>query len=232
MATAGMVDVVDWTARYDELTTRRDALTAEELDALGLAAWFLGRETECERVWGAAHLAYLDAGETDAAIHCVFWVGFILIDRGDMVRAGAWMSRLMQLCAIGDRTPEREPTAMLARAALAFGGGRFDEAAELCERAIALARESRDTDVEVLATMNLARSLVYGGHVDEGFDAMDRVMLAISSGRVSDRAAGPAYCAVIASCLERSLDARTLGPSGAAGGAVGVAALMRCSAYF
>lgn len=203
MATAGMVDVVDWTARYDELTTRRDALTAEELDALGLAAWFLGRETECERVWDAAHLAYLDAGETDAAIHCVFWVGFILIDRGDMVRAGAWMSRLMQLCAIGDRTPEREPTAMLARAALAFGGGRFDEAAELCERAIALARESRDTDVEVLATMNLARSLVYGGHVDEGFDAMDRVMLAISSGRVSDRAAGPAYCAVIASCLER-----------------------------
>lgn len=194
---------VDWVARYDELTARRSELTAEELDALGLAAWFLGREAECDRAWDAAHLAYLDAGETDAAIRCVFWLGYILIDRGDAVRAGAWMSRLMELCGTGDRAPGREPTAEVARASFAFGDGRFEESIAVAEHAIELARERRDHDIEVLATMTLARSLVYDGRVVEGFDAMDRVMLAISSGRVSDRVAGPAYCAVIASCLER-----------------------------
>ena len=51
--------------------------------------------------------------------------------------------------------------------------------------------------------MSLGRSLMYSGRVVDGFACMDRVMLAISSGRVGVRAAGPAYCAVIASCLER-----------------------------
>ena len=87
MSGAGTVSVVDWVARYDELTARRAELTASELDDLGLAAWFLGREAECERAWDAAHLAYLDAGETDAAIRCVFWIGFTLSDHGDTVRS-------------------------------------------------------------------------------------------------------------------------------------------------
>ena len=194
---------IDWVARYEELTARRTELTAEELDALGLAAWFLGREADCDRAWDAAQLAYLDAGETDAAIRCVFWLGYILSHRGESVRAGAWMSRLLELCGTGDRTAGREPTAEVARASFAFGNGRFEESVAVAEHAIELARERHDHDIEVLATMALARSLVYGGRVVEGFDAMDRVMLAISSGRVSDRAAGPAYCAVIASCLDR-----------------------------
>ena len=51
--------------------------------------------------------------------------------------------------------------------------------------------------------MNLARALLASGRIEEGFARMDRVMLAVASGSISDRVAGPAYCAVIASCLER-----------------------------
>ncbi|WP_162529600.1 hypothetical protein [Agromyces humi] len=76
----------------------------------------------------------------------------------------------------------------LALGATAYAQGRLDESIGLCERAAASARSLGDLDLEVLATMSLARSLVYGGHAVEGFAAMDRVMLAVSSGRVSDRA--------------------------------------------
>ncbi len=203
MSGAGTVSVVDWVARYDELTARRPELTASELDDLGLAAWFLGREAECERAWDAAHLAYLDAGETDAAIRCVFWIGFTLSDRGDTVRSGAWMSRLIELCGIAGRPPQGEATAVLAQAAAAFGAGRLDESVDLGERAVALAQAAHDPDVEVIATMSLGRSLMYSGRIIDAFACMDRVMLAVASGRVGVRAAGPAYCAVIASCLER-----------------------------
>ncbi|HET8866950.1 MAG TPA: response regulator transcription factor [Agrococcus sp.] len=203
MSAEGAVQVIDWVGRYDELSARRPALTAEELDELGLAAWFLGREAEYERAWDAAHLAYLDANETDAAIRCVFWLGFTLADRGEAVRSGAWMSRLFELYGTAEPSARSAATAALCEAAGAFATGELEASVALGERAVELARAAHDPDTEVLATMTLARSLVHIGRLGEGFDCLDRVMLAVSSGRVSDRAAGPAYCAVIASCLDR-----------------------------
>jgi DNA-binding NarL/FixJ family response regulator len=203
MSAAGTMDVIDWVGRYDELSVRMPALTAEELDELGLAAWFLGREAECERAWDAALHAYLDQGETDAAIRCAFWLGFTLADRGEMVRAGAWMSLLFELRGKAEPSARSEATAALCEAVGAFAAGQLETSVTLHEKAVALAGAARDAETEVLATMGLGRSLVRTGRIREGFDCMDRVMLAISSGRVSDRAAGPAYCAIIASCLDR-----------------------------
>lgn len=200
---AGAVNVVDWVGRYDELSARRDAITAEELDELGLAAWFIGREAECERAWDAAHHAYLDAGDTDAAIRCAFWQGFTLADHGETVRAGAWMSRLFELVGRAEPSARSAATAKLCEMLGAFGAGELEASVALGEHAVELARAANDFDTEVIATMSLGRSLVRAGRVREGFDCMDRVMLAVSSGRVSDRAAGPAYCAVIASCIDR-----------------------------
>ncbi|MDR6906342.1 DNA-binding CsgD family transcriptional regulator [Agromyces sp. 3263] len=193
----------DWVATYDALASRRDTLSPAELDELGLAAWFLGHESECERTWDAAHRAYLEAGETDAAMRCVFWLGFTLADRGEVVRAGAWMARLAELSAASAPSLLGDAALALAQGATAYAQGRVEESVGLCERAAASARAAGDLDLEVLATMSLARSLVFSGRPVEGFAAMDRVMLAVSSGRVSDRAAGPAYCAVIASCIDR-----------------------------
>ena len=203
MSAVGAVNVIDWVARYDELAARRPALTAAELEDLGLAAWFLGREAECVQAWDAAHLAYSEAGDADAAIRCVFWLGFTLADHGEIVRARAWLSRLFELIGVAGRDPDGEPTAVLALASAAFGDGRLDDAVTLGERSVALAQAAHEDDLEVLAAMNLGRALVFSGRPLEGFACLDRVMLAISSGRVSDRAAGPAYCAVIASCIDR-----------------------------
>ncbi|MGH3706468.1 MAG: hypothetical protein ACRDT9_17660, partial [Agromyces sp.] len=163
MAPADAVQVIDWVARFDELAARRDALTAGELDALGLAAWFLGREAACERAWDDAHLAYLDAGDTDAAIRCVFWLGFTLADHGEAVRAGAWMSRLFELADAAAPTPGNAATAALCRAVGAFASGRIEASVDLGEQAVELARLARDVDTEVLATMGLGRALVYVG---------------------------------------------------------------------
>ena len=203
MPRAGPANAVDWVARYDELSAREAELTPPELDELGLAAWFLGREAERERAWDAAHDAYLAVGDTDAAITCVFWIGFTLSEDGEEIRAGAWMSRLLDLCATAGPSPHADAVVALCGAATAFARGRPDEAVPLGERAVEQARLAGDVDLEVLATMGLGRSLVRSGRIAEGFARLDRVMLAISSDAVSDRVAGPAYCAVIASFLAR-----------------------------
>lgn len=193
---------IDWVARYDELSGRRDTLGPAELDELGLAAWFLGRQSVTEQAWDDAHRAYLEAGDTDAAIRSVFWLGNMLGTDGQDVKARAWMSRLLELCA-AHPSPRAETTKAVTESVAVFLTGRVADAAELGERAVALARADGDSELELIATMGMGRAFMLSGHVEEGFACMDRVMLAISSGVVSDRVAGPAYCAVIASCLER-----------------------------
>ncbi len=204
VVTRPSIATTDWVTRFDDLQAIGDP-SGSELDELGLAAWFLGRHDECERAWDAAQRAYLADDDRDAAIRCVFWLGYTLDQRGNAVKSRAWMGRLLELCH--DSAPggsaEAAAVAATCEAVAAWASGRMESSVEMGEQAVALARTAGDADVEVLATMLLGRSLVRLGRLDEGFSCMDAVMLAISSGAVSDRAAGPAYCAVIASCLER-----------------------------
>ncbi|WP_344058195.1 response regulator transcription factor [Microbacterium pumilum] len=195
----------DWTARFEDLSRDEAAggLSAQGLDDLGLAAWFIGRAKESERAWDAAHLAYLEAGDVDAAIRCAFWIGFTLSEEGDGIRGGAWMARVFELCQSDAAGRGSEALVAICRSVAAFGRGRIDESADLAQKAVAIARATRDADAEVLATMSLGRALVAIGRIEDGFAQMDQVMLMISSHHVSDRVAGPAYCAVIASCLAR-----------------------------
>ncbi|WP_345799860.1 response regulator transcription factor [Microbacterium sp. AZCO] len=194
----------DWAARFRVLQAS-SAPTASELDDLGTAAWFLGRIDACEQAWSAAYDAYLREGLTDAAIRCAFWVGYTLEENGLAVKGPAWMARLMELCGrrAAEGGAEAAAVAATCQAAAAWGAGRIDDAVQLGERAVALARDAGSSDVEVLATMGLARALVQSGSFERGFDLMDALMLSIANGGVSDRVAGPVYCAVIASCLDR-----------------------------
>ncbi|GAA1957029.1 LuxR C-terminal-related transcriptional regulator [Microbacterium deminutum] len=195
----------DWTSRFDELSHEAavSGLSPQGLDDLGLAAWFIGRGDESERAWDAAHRAFLEAGDVDAAVRCVFWIGFTLSEEGDDIRAGAWMARLFELCQSERAGRRSEGMVAICRSVAAYARGEGDESAVLAAQAVALARGAHDADVEVLATMALGRALVGTGRIEDGFAQMDQVMLMISSHRVGDRVAGPAYCAVIASCLAR-----------------------------
>ena len=196
-------EVVDWTGRFGELTAAEADLDASGLDELGQAAWFVGRDAESARAWERAHLRYLDAGDLTSAVRCAFWLGFTLSERGDAVRAGAWMGRLLELCGRPDATPQTDAARALCLAYGAYVRGDAGASVELHRDAVARADAAADADALTLATMGLGRALLATGRAGEAFDALDRVMLLIGDGRVSDRAAGPAFCAVIASLLGR-----------------------------
>ncbi|MDR7184271.1 ATP/maltotriose-dependent transcriptional regulator MalT [Microbacterium trichothecenolyticum] len=195
--------VVDWTGRYEELTAREAALAGDELDELGQAAWFVGRDDVSVRAWERAHLRYLDDGDLAAAVRCVFWLGFTLSEHGDEVRAGAWMARLVELCGRADATPATDAARALCVAVGTFARGEVAASIPLFHAAIERADAAADADGVTLGAMGLGRALLATGRMEEAFAEIDRVMLLIADGRVSDRAAGPAYCAAIASLLGR-----------------------------
>lgn len=195
--------MVDWTGRFAQLTADEAALTARQLEELGQAAWFIGRNDVTARAWERAHLRYLDDRDLLSAVRCAFWLGFTLSEHGERVRAQAWMARLFELC---ERSPEEAATdafAALCRAQATYATGGIRESEEGYRTAVQLAVTADEPDLEVLAIMGLGRALMTTGRFEEGVACMDRVMLSIGGGRVTDRAAGPAYCAVIASLLAR-----------------------------
>jgi DNA-binding CsgD family transcriptional regulator len=195
--------LVDWTGRFEQLVAHEATLAGDELDELGQAAWFVGRDEVSERAWERAQLRYLDDGDLAAAVRCVFWLGFTLSEHGEGIRAGAWMARLMELCARPDATPATEAVRTLCAAVAASAHGEGAASVPLFRDAIERADAALDADTATLATMGLGRALLADGRVADAFETFDRVMLRIADGRVSDRAAGPAYCAVIASLLAR-----------------------------
>lgn len=194
--------VIDWAGRFEMLTAKEADLDAAELDELGQAAWFIGRDDVSERAWERAHLRFLDTGETADAVRCAFWLGFTLGEHGEQVKARTWMGRLFELCERAAGDPRTDACAALCRAQVAYMRGDLEEAARLFRNSGRLAA-SADPDVEVLSSMGEGRTLMGLGRIDEGIACLDRVMLLIGSGRVTDRAAGPAYCAVIAGLLAR-----------------------------
>ncbi|WP_345544443.1 helix-turn-helix transcriptional regulator [Microbacterium jejuense] len=195
--------VVDWTGRFEQLVAHEATLAGDELDELGQAAWFVGRDDVSERAWQRAQLRYLDDGDLAAAVRCVFWLGFTLSEHGEGIRAGAWMARLMELCERPAATPATEAVRTLCAATAAFAHGEAAASIPLYREAIEKADAAPDPDTATLATMGLGRAQLSDGRVVEAFATFDRVMLRIADGLVSDRAAGPAYCAVIASLLAR-----------------------------
>ncbi|MDL9978098.1 response regulator transcription factor [Microbacterium candidum] len=195
--------VIDWTGRFEQYTAREAELTPQELAEFGQAAWFIGRDDVSERAWERAHLGFLDAGDPASAVLCVFWLGYTLAEHGEAVKSRTWMARLFELCARFAGDPRIDACAALCRAHGSFLADDAAASVPLYREAARLAGAASDPDIEVLAAMGEGRALMQVGRFDEGVECMDRVMLLIGAGRVSDRAAGPAYCAVIASLLGR-----------------------------
>jgi len=194
--------IVDWPARSAELEARQGTLDADGWDEWGQALWFLGREDACEHAWARAHEEYLSAGRLDDAVRCGFWLCFVLGHAGRVLKARAWMDRVVELCGDPPATPLQTTIRALALGAGAYDHGDARASIPLLRSAREAAGACGEPDLEVIATMGLGRSLAETGD-PEGFALLDRVMLMIGQGRPSDRAAGPAYCAAIASLLAR-----------------------------
>jgi DNA-binding CsgD family transcriptional regulator len=193
----------NWAALYDALSANESALEPAEWEQLAQAAWFLGRGPQSERAWDRAYHDYLESGDADGAVRCVFWAGYTQVGPSPL-KAGAWMSLLFELC---DREPvgaRSMAVRMLCQSVTERAAGSMSQSIASAQQAVELSEREGDIDTSTLARLSLALSYLADGQFREASTCMDQMMLRISAGAVTDRVAGPAYCAVIASCLGRS----------------------------
>ncbi len=194
----------EWTAAYEAFrrADREAPLGAEDLEALAVAAYMLGRVEEFLGTLERAHHAYVELGESRAGARAAVHLGVNLAMLGDGAQAGGWFARAQRLV---DREksdcPERGylllPLALRHEAA-----GEHALVVEVAAEAASLGERFGDRDLFALASHVHGNALIRLGRLDEGFRLLDEAMLAAVGGELTPIVTGIVYCGAIAGCEE------------------------------
>jgi DNA-binding CsgD family transcriptional regulator len=186
-------------------TAQAAALASLQIDELAVTHQIVGglyylddRATDALRHWEAAFRVFRQAGELHAAARVAMDLARLHASMLGHVAAGqGWAERARILL---DRVGPCVEWGYLELAFLACDRPDVDELLASSDRALTIALEFGDSDLEVLAMADSGLALVSQGRVSEGFARLDAALAAISAGEVAPVAAGIAFCSMLAAC--------------------------------
>ena len=170
--------------------------TADALDGLGLALWFLGRVEDGITKRERSVEGYVHSDRCDEAARVAVWVSHQYLLAGRESAARGWLSRAER--AVEDAECEGQGWVAVERARHAES---LEECAVHAQRAMDIARKTGASDLEVFALSLLGRTAVSAGRLDEGMQLLEEAMAAASAGRVRNvHTLAEAYCNLITAC--------------------------------
>ncbi|MPZ99384.1 MAG: DNA-binding response regulator [Dehalococcoidia bacterium] len=182
-----------------EAADREATLALADLERLAVAMYLTGRDKESVAALLRAHQEALRQGDPVRAVRSAFWLGFQLVNSGDMAQGGGWLGRARRLlddhpqdCAEAGylllpeaiQRVDADPAGALAA---------FSEAASIGDR-------FREPDLMALGRLGRGRAMVRLGRARDGMAQLDEAMVAVTAGEVSPIVVGVVYCAVIEVC--------------------------------
>lgn len=186
-----------------ECLTRADSeggLPPQDIELAASVAMLLGLNSQSIEYLTRAHDEFLTMGDTDNAARCAAWLVMFLMDMGEPARGNGWLSRAKHVlegmsgpCAAEGYLMIPAALGLLRSGAPAAGHGLFAKALEL-------GTSFHDKDLQALGRLGVGTTRVSLGHVEEGLQLLDEVMVSVTSGEVSPIPAGIIYCAVLGSC--------------------------------
>jgi ATP/maltotriose-dependent transcriptional regulator MalT len=176
--------------------------TAEALEGLGLAAWWLDLAPVVFDSRERAYRAYQVRGDRVSAARMAVWIAWdSAAFRGESGVANGWLQRARRLL---DGQPDSPAHAFLASRAAVFAlldDGNPEEAEALAAEAIRVGQAIGAVDHEMVGRALHGFALATTGQVTEGLRELDEVSAAILAGELSDRVLiGLAGCYLIAAC--------------------------------
>jgi DNA-binding CsgD family transcriptional regulator len=186
----------DWEVakRRFEAAIKEDP-SPESIDALGRTLWWMKDVAGAVEARTAAYGAYRQTEKLDEAARIAVWLAreLRMLFRND-VAADGWLARAQTLATELD-TSSVYGWIALARAEASL---QASDAVTLGERALAIAREHRDRDLEVISLARLGLIEVATGEVESGVIHLDESMAAATGLETSDaQYAAEAYCCLM-----------------------------------
>ena len=194
----------DWPAAREQLHRLDVASPLEpaDLELLATAAYLSGRDAESTDAWTRAHQGWQEVGELRRAVHAGFWLGFGLIQRGEMAQGGGWLARAGRLAEEHGLDGVECGYLLVPQGLMALGAGRSDTALEHFGEAGSLGRRFGDRDLATLGLLGRGQALTQLGRTSEGLGLWDEAMVAVIAGETSPVISGVVYCAVIDGCRQ------------------------------
>ncbi|HWH23285.1 MAG TPA: LuxR C-terminal-related transcriptional regulator [Candidatus Limnocylindria bacterium] len=177
-------------------------LEAEDLDLLATSASMLGREEDYLQALERGYQARLDAGETERAVRCAFWIGVSLARRGEIGRAGGWLGRAQRLLEQEQRDCVEHGYLLIPAMFQQAAAGDWEAATATAARVARIAERFGDQDLLALVGHEQGRILIRQGRVPQGLALLDEAMVAATAGELSPIVTGIVYCGVILACQE------------------------------
>jgi DNA-binding NarL/FixJ family response regulator len=179
----------------------RERETAEALEGLSWALWWLDDVDACFAAREAAYRRYRESGDLRGAARLALWISDDYTEfRREEAVAGGWFQRAARLLAELPPTPEHGWLAVFeAHGRLAARD--HDAALRLAGEARELGRELGVVDLEMFALATEGVIHVARGEVGEGMRRLDEAAAAALGGEFDDlRAAGWTCCLLIGAC--------------------------------
>ena len=178
---------------------REGGLAADDLELMGEAAWWAGKPEEASETHERAFTAYVEAGRPIEAAGAAFLLAYMFFRRQAPSVGAGWFGRAAGLL---EGTPESGMHAWLhlfAGMTAVFDHRMVDGLAH-ADRAIAVAREHGNADVQFMATSFKGYGEMHQGNIPEGLAFLDEAAAAATSGQLGLRVASDILCNTIAAC--------------------------------
>jgi len=194
----------DWPAAREGFDAAREvaALSADDLSALGDAAWWLGHIEESLAASEQAYHGYLDAGQPRQAAMAALGVAYLSFLRGREAVGTGWMSRAQRLVADQPECVEQGYLRYVLQVEAALDGPDVAAVVAAARGVRELGRRHGDPTLVAAGTLGEGRMLVRHGRVAEGLALLDEAMVAVLSEELTPEWAGNIYCHMMAACHE------------------------------
>ncbi|EAR17111.1 helix-turn-helix transcriptional regulator [Robiginitalea biformata] len=191
-----------WTETYNRLkSSSRDSMSADTLATYATAAYLTGRDEESFDLMDRAHRAYLDKQDRSRALRCIFWLGLMLMNNGEMTRSSGWLSRGMKLLESAPReTPSEKGLFLIPKALETLSRGLPKKARDLFSQAAGIGEKCKDNDLLALGQLGKGQALIHSGAIKSGGKLFDELLVVVDAGEVYPIVSGIVYCAVIETC--------------------------------
>ena len=216
MGTTGLLDRARqafaeraWQKAYDDFdeANRAASLEPTDLERCATAAYLTGHDAESTAAWSRAHEGWRERGEEQRAVRCAFWLGFALLQRGELAQGGGWLGRAGRMVEEHELDTVDRGYLLVPAGLMAIGAGSPETALERFAEAESLARRFGDQDLAALGRIGRGEALLRMGQMSEGLSLFDEAMVAVIAGETSPMISGLVYCAVIDTC-QRVFDLR------------------------
>jgi DNA-binding CsgD family transcriptional regulator len=175
-------------------------LDADDLEQAVTTAYLAGRVAEAMAALQQAERLYARQGDHRRAARSAFWLGFLLLGRGELAQGSGWLARARRLLEHEPPDCPEHGYLLLPAALEQLDDGDHAVARATAARAAGIGRRAGEADLVAMAQFVQGMAAVTGGDVAPGLALLDEAMVAAVAGELTPPVTGTIYCGVIEVC--------------------------------